>query len=72
MAPKVPFSDPVVASHYNVIKSDIKKAKTVITSQLSFLNKEMVKLGKTPAPTLYEKRAHMVILDRSRNEAGKV
>ena len=55
MAPKVPFEDAVAASHYDVIKSDLKKAKTAITSQLSILNKEMVNLGKTPTPTLYKK-----------------
>ena len=56
MAPKVPFKDAKAASHYDVIKSDIKKAKSAITSQLSTLNKEMVNLRKIPTPTLYKKK----------------
>ena len=56
MAPKVPFEDPVSASNYNVIRGDIKKAKSAITSQLSTLNKEMVNLRKVPTPKMYKKR----------------
>ena len=71
MAPKVPFEDPVSASNYNVIRGDIKKAKSAITSQLTTLNKEMVNLRKIPTPTLYRKRAHMATVDHSRSEAGR-
>ena len=71
MAPKVPFEDPVQASNYNVIRGDIKKAKSAITSQLTTLNKEMVNLRKIPTPTLYRKRAHMATFDHSRSEAER-
>ena len=73
MAPKtsVPFEDPVQASNYHIIKGDIKKAKSAITSQLTTLNKEMVNLRKISTNTLYRKRSHMATVDHSRSEVGK-
>ena len=68
MAPKtsIPFKDPVKASNYHIIKGDIKKAKSAITSQLTTLNKERVNLKKIPTPMLYRKRLHMATIDHSR------
>ena len=71
MPPKVAFTNLVSESHYNVIKGNIKKAKTSITAQLSILNKEMLKLGKTPAPTLFKKRPCLAALDHSQVETGR-
>ena len=72
MPPKtgIPFEEPVQSSNYHVIKGDIKKNKSVISSQLTTLNKEMTNLRKTPAPTLYRKWSHMATIDHCRSAAS--
>ena len=51
MAPKtsIPFEDPVQGSNYHIIKGDIKKKQSVISSQLTTLNKVMTNLKKSPS-----------------------
>ena len=72
MAPKtgIPFEDPVQGSNYHIIKGDIKKNKSVISSQLTTLNKEMINLRKTLTPTLYRKQSHMATIDPCRSAAS--
>ena len=53
MPPKkgIPFEEPVQSSNYHVIKGNIKKNKSVISFQLTTLNKEMMNLRR-PQPQL--------------------
>ena len=67
MPPKasLPFEEPVQSSNYQVLKGEIKKNKTIISTQLTTLNNE-----KTPPPTLYWKRSHMATIEHCRSSAS--
>ena len=62
----LPFDEPVQGSNYLVLKSEIKKTKTIISTNLTTLTK----LKKTPPPTLYRKRSHMATIEHCRSSAG--
>ena len=72
MPPKanLPFDEPVQSSNYLVLKAEIKKTKTIISTNLTTLNNEITKLKKTPPPTLYRKRSHMATIEHCRSSAG--
>ena len=51
MPPKAnPPFEPVQKSNYLVLKAEIKKTKTIISTNLTTLNNEITKLKKVPPP----------------------
>ena len=71
MPPKAhPPFDQVENSNFLVLKAEIKKSKTIITSNIKTLDLEILKLKKVPPPTLFRKRSHMATIEHCRATAN--
>ena len=71
MPPKAhPQFDQVENSNFLVLKAEIKKSKTIITSNIKTLDNEILKLKKVPPPTLFRTRSHMATIEHCRATAN--